>query len=125
MFDQQKIEPKQGMVVDFGTMKGRIQSTTGGRVRVDFNNPLAGKTLKYDLEVVEKIESAEDKIRAIGQFFGADDLAGTVNDDVLLETKYRLPAESKERIVLLVMKFVCPDKKNVKFIEVFERPTSL
>ncbi len=125
VFEQQNVEPKQGMVVDFGNMKGRIQSVTGGRVRVDFNNPLAGKTLKYELEVVEKIEDNEGKVKAIGEFFGVDDLKAKFSEDVELETKYKLPLEIKERIIYLVMKFIATETKKVKFVEVYDRPTSL
>jgi len=125
IFQQQNIEPKQGMIVDFGNMKGRVQSVTGGRVRVDFNNPLAGKILKYDLEIVEKIESNEEKIKAIGEFFGVDDLKAKFGEEVELETKYKLPLEIKDRIIYLVMKFIATDAKKVRFVEVYDRPTSL
>lgn len=125
IFQQQNIEPKQGMIVDFGNMKGRVQSVTGGRVRVDFNNPLAGKILKYDLEIVEKIESNEEKIKAIGEFFGVDDLKAKFGEEVELETKYKLPLEIKDRIIYLVMKFIATDAKKVRFTEIYDRPTSL
>ncbi|MBI4018350.1 MAG: peptidylprolyl isomerase [Candidatus Aenigmarchaeota archaeon] len=126
VFEQQKVEPKQGMVVDFGNgMKGRIQSATGGRVRVDFNNPLAGKTLKYDVEITEKVEGRDEKIKAIGESFGIDDMKAEFGEAVHLETKLKLPLEIKERIIYLVMKFAEPQAKSVKFTEVFDRPASL
>ena len=51
-----EFEPRQGLVVDFSGIKGRIQSVSAGRVMVDFNNPLAGKNLKYELEIARQIE---------------------------------------------------------------------
>ncbi|MBI2578543.1 MAG: peptidylprolyl isomerase [Candidatus Aenigmarchaeota archaeon] len=125
VFEQQNIEPKQGMIVDFGDMKGRVQSVTGGRVRVDFNNPLSGKILRYDLEIMGKIENDDEKVKAIGEFFGVDDLRAKFGEEMELQTKYKLPLEIKERIIYLVMKFVDTKAKAVKFVEVFERPTSL
>ena len=70
-FKDQRVEPRPGMIVDFGGMKGRIQSVDAGRVRVDFNNPLAGHTVKYHIEILEKIEEPTEKIKAILEFFGA------------------------------------------------------
>ncbi|HLD48742.1 MAG TPA: peptidylprolyl isomerase [archaeon] len=64
--------PTAGMVVDFQGMKGRIQSVNAGRVRIDFNHPLAGHTLKYDIEITEKIEGVENQAKAILEFFGVD-----------------------------------------------------
>ncbi len=61
-FKQQKINPIPGMPVEIDNMRGRVQTVSGGRVRVDFNPELAGKTLEFDVEVVEKAESDKDKL---------------------------------------------------------------
>lgn len=45
------IKPKVGMRVTIDNAVGRIVNITGGRVRIDFNHPLAGKHLKLDLKV--------------------------------------------------------------------------
>jgi len=53
-FLKQEIEPRVGLEV---TVKGKpayISAVTAGRVRVDFNNRLAGRTLKYKYKIVEK-----------------------------------------------------------------------
>jgi hypothetical protein len=53
-FLKQEIEPRVGLEV---TVKGKpafITAVTAGRVRVDFNNKLAGRTLKYKYKIVEK-----------------------------------------------------------------------
>jgi FKBP-type peptidyl-prolyl cis-trans isomerase 2 len=62
-FKQEKLNPIPGMPVEIDGMRGRVQTVSGGRVRVDFNHELAGKTLVFDLEVVEKAEKDEDKIK--------------------------------------------------------------
>ena len=46
-FLRQEITPELGMEVSVGGRRGTITSVAAGRVRVDFNNPLAGKTVKY------------------------------------------------------------------------------
>jgi peptidylprolyl isomerase len=42
-----------------------VRSVGSGRVQLDFNPPLAGKTLVYDLTVLSKIEDTEEKIKAL------------------------------------------------------------
>ena len=74
-FKEMKSEPKQGMIVDFSGVRGRIQSVAAGRITVDFNNPMAGKKLIYELEVKEKIEDDVEKIKAISEFFGIEEIS--------------------------------------------------
>ncbi|MFH1125927.1 MAG: FKBP-type peptidyl-prolyl cis-trans isomerase [Candidatus Altiarchaeota archaeon] len=62
-FKQQGINPIPGMPVELDGRMARIQTVAGGRVRVDFNHDLAGKTVTYKVEVVSKAGSNDDKIR--------------------------------------------------------------
>lgn len=64
-FRRQDIDPQVGMEVSIKNRRGTITAVTAGRVRVDFNRPLAGNSLRYRLKVVEKIEDPEGKLRAI------------------------------------------------------------
>ena len=122
VFKDNKMDPQQGLVVDFSGMKGRIQSVAGGRVRVDFNNPLAGKTLVYELEIKEKIENPEEQVKAIFEFFGIEKAEVEMSDDVEIET-VKLPVEMKEKISSLILDNVKVAEKpvqKVKFIETYE-----
>ncbi len=64
--------PQPGMLIESEYGVGKILSVTSGRVTIDFNNPLVGKTLLYRLKVVGKIEDPEEKIRTILDYFGAE-----------------------------------------------------
>ena len=64
-FLKQEVHPEVGMEVALGGRKGTITQVTGGRVRVDYNNPLAGRTLDYKAKVMKKASSPEDKLRAV------------------------------------------------------------
>jgi FKBP-type peptidyl-prolyl cis-trans isomerase 2 len=61
VFKSQKINPVPGMPVEVDGMRGRIQTVAGGRVRVDFNHELSGKTLVFDVELVEKAKDNKEK----------------------------------------------------------------
>lgn len=114
-------EPKPGLIVDFSGLKGRVQSISAGRVMVDFNNPLAGKALNYEIEVNEKIEGMENKVKAILEFFGIGKARVVAGETVEIETP-PLPVEMKERISSLVMKHITEKKiDSVRFVDVYER----
>ena len=59
-FYRMEIDPYPGMTVTLGNRTGTIMSVTAGRVKVDFNNHLAGHDLKYVFTVTEEI--TEDKL---------------------------------------------------------------
>jgi len=68
-FRKNSMDPYPGMIVSADNMYGRVLSVNSGRVRVDFNHPLAGKVLVYDVEIKSKIEDAEEKIKALAEFY--------------------------------------------------------
>jgi len=68
-FTKQKLTPFPGMPVEVNDMQGRVQTVSGGRVRVDFNHPLAGKKIKYDLKIVEVVTGTENRISAMLEKF--------------------------------------------------------
>ena len=55
----------KGEEVTFGRERGVITSVLGRTVRVDFNPPLAGKTLIFDVTVKEIVSDPIDKLIAI------------------------------------------------------------
>ncbi|MBI2445945.1 peptidylprolyl isomerase [Candidatus Micrarchaeota archaeon] len=66
-FREQKIDPYPGLVLEMDGRPAKVQSVDGGRVRVDFNSDLAGKTVQYDFTVKKVYRSAEDKAQALGR----------------------------------------------------------
>jgi len=57
------VRAEVGKVVEVGGQLGTIRSVSGGRVVVDFNHPLAGKTLVYQFKVIKKLEDDVEKVR--------------------------------------------------------------
>lgn len=64
-FRRMDIEPEPGIEVTIRNRRGRVISVTPGRVRVDFNPPLAGKTLRYVFTVTDHLTDAADQVEAI------------------------------------------------------------
>jgi FKBP-type peptidyl-prolyl cis-trans isomerase 2 len=77
--ERQKLEPIVGKEITVKDKSGRektgiVTMVTPRRTRVDYNNPLAGKTLKYKYKVVDKASEVEDKVSTILEMdFGRKD----------------------------------------------------
>ncbi len=59
------INPVVGAQIEFQGKDAVVRSMGAGRVLLDFNPALAGKTLIYDVTVSKKLESNEEKIGAL------------------------------------------------------------
>ncbi|MBZ9571228.1 peptidylprolyl isomerase [Methanobrevibacter sp. TMH8] len=66
-FKKQGMTPHVGMELTSEGHKGRVLTISGGRVRVDFNHDLAGKTLEYAVVVSDIIEEDEERIKSMIQ----------------------------------------------------------
>lgn len=63
-FRRQKITPEVGLDVIIKNKPARITAVTAGRVMVDFNHRLAGRTLVYKYKITKKVGAAKDKVLA-------------------------------------------------------------
>ncbi|MGD0160687.1 MAG: FKBP-type peptidyl-prolyl cis-trans isomerase [Candidatus Bathyarchaeia archaeon] len=59
------ITPTLGKRVEFGGKTATVRAVGAGRVLLDFNPALAGKTLVYDTTVKKKLETKNEKIAAL------------------------------------------------------------
>jgi peptidylprolyl isomerase len=64
-FGEKAGELTTGDVVEVDNRMGVVRFIGSGRAQVDFNHRLAGKTLVYDVEVIRKVETDEEKVRAL------------------------------------------------------------
>jgi peptidylprolyl isomerase len=59
------ITPQLGARVEFEGKLAVVRTMGAGRVQLDFNPPLAGKTLVYAVTLQKKLETREEKINAL------------------------------------------------------------
>ena len=59
------ITPQLGMRVEFEGKLAIVRTIGAGRVQLDFNPSLAGKTLVYEVTIQKKLETEEEKINAL------------------------------------------------------------
>ncbi len=70
-FKKEKMTPFPGMIIEANGRNARVQSVSGGRVRVDFNHPLAGRSVEFDVEIKEEITDKEKGTKAVFEkYFG-------------------------------------------------------
>lgn len=64
-FKKNKVAPEVGMVVNWRNQRGVVSTVGGGRVRIDFNPPLAGKTLTYKVTVRKVYDEPAGRVKAL------------------------------------------------------------
>jgi peptidylprolyl isomerase len=90
-FRSQNVNPFPGAVFNFDGRIAKILTVSGGRVIVDFNNPLAGKTIIYHVNVIKKVDDASEKAKAIINFLFRRDIPFSIKDKkVTLEVEKKM-----------------------------------
>jgi len=84
IFAEQNINPIPGVMFNFDGRIGKVLTVTGGRVMVDFNNPIAGKDVEYKVRVLRKVEDGNEKTKALIDFLFKKDLKFEIKDKKLI-----------------------------------------
>jgi peptidylprolyl isomerase len=123
-------EAKVGDVIEMDNRVGIIRSISSGRVQIDFNHRLAGKTITYSFKVVKVLDDDRERVVALIRRrlpVKQDKLNVVINNDGMLEVF--IPEEYymqeglqivKRGIANDIFKYV-KSIKSIRFIEVYER----
>jgi len=84
VFAEHKLNPVPGIVFNFDGKIAKVLTVSGGRVIVDFNNPIAGKEVVYEVEVVRKITDLNEKVKSLNEFLFKKDFDFEIKDKKLL-----------------------------------------
>jgi peptidylprolyl isomerase len=121
--------PSLGARIDYGGKMATVRTIGAGRVLLDFNPPLAGRTLVYDVTVKKKFETEKEKIASLihrrtpaleeGKFefsVKAKTVAVEMPEDAFYLEGIQL---AKRGIALDIQKFL-PEITTVTFTETFK-----
>ena len=114
-----------GAPVNIGGRQGYLSYLAAGRARIDYNHPMAGKTLRYVFTVVKEVKGKEDKVLGLLESnsghsgfevsFKGDDLSIILPQAMLFDTN---SAMLKFRLVTMIRDAV--ECGKVSFVEVHE-----
>jgi len=93
-FKKNNMDPYPGMTLQLDNTIAKVISVSGGRVMMDFNNPLAGKEVNYTFKITRKITDNSEKINAIQDFF--------------LKQRYNFTIDKKNKKVIFKEKLIKP-----------------
>jgi len=124
-----EINPVVGARIEFQGKMATVRSTGAGRVLLDFNPPLAGRTLIYEVKITKKLDAAEEKIGALihrrvpvveENKFQLTLNAKNLTIDMPEETFYVEGIQiAKRGIAMDIQKFL-PEVAETKFVETFK-----
>lgn len=69
IFHSKQVDPRPGMTLSMDDMLVKIIAVSGARVVADFNNPMAGKDMKYKFTVARKVEDEREKCKVVFEMF--------------------------------------------------------
>ena len=107
-FKHQKIQPMPGLQLNIDGVFGIVKTVSGGRVLVDFNHPLAGKDIVYDVKIKRVIDDDAEKVRALLHLvFHMHDAEIETKDGYLtIKVKDEIPNEAQEEFRKIVERTV-------------------
>ncbi len=124
-----EINPVIGARIEYQGKNASVRSIGAGRVLLDFNPPLAGKTLVYDVTIIKKLENNEEKIGSLVHrrvpVVEENKFKLTIQDQSLTidmpeDTFYVEGIQiAKRGIAMDIQKFV-PEMTETKFVETFK-----
>ncbi|MBI4210779.1 MAG: peptidylprolyl isomerase [Candidatus Diapherotrites archaeon] len=125
-FTERKIRPLPGLIVDVNGQYGRVQTVSGGRVRIDLNSDLAGKEVEYELKIVKELKGTQEICQELAEkFFPLKSSKAEVRagkDGI----KLKLPKELVQQLTPITVEYtktlrsVLPDMSEVTVVESFE-----
>jgi peptidylprolyl isomerase len=123
-------EAKVGDVIEMDNRVGIIRSISSGRVQIDFNHRLAGKTITYSFKVVKVLDDDRERVVALIRRrmpVKQDKLNVVINNDGMLEVFIPEEYYMQEGLQIIkrgiandIFKYV-KSIKSIRFIEVYER----
>ncbi len=115
-FRQQNIQPVPGLQLNIDGVFGVVKTVSGGRCLVDFNHPLSGKDLLYDVKINKLVDEDKDKLKALLQMkLQVKDAQIELKEgSASIKLSQNVPKESQEEFRKVAGRLL-PNVKNVDF----------
>lgn len=129
--EKQGVRIAMGERITFGREQGVITQILGRTARVDFNPPMAGKTLRFDVTVKGIVSDPSEMVFAVlkrripaipKEKFSVGIKGKTVTVDFPMESRYIEGIQYAEIGVAMDTLKVIPNSEKVKIVVTYERP---
>lgn len=129
-FREKGVEPIPGRQVDLDGRPAMVRAVGAGRVQLDYNHPLAGRTLIYDVSIEKVLEDENEKILNIismripeveNSKFTLHKAKEEVTIDIPEEAFYLSGLQVAKKEITSDLQKYLPDVDTVSFREVFKR----
>jgi FKBP-type peptidyl-prolyl cis-trans isomerase 2 len=124
-FFEQQINPMPGLQVNIDGAIGIVKTVSGGRTLVDFNHPLSGKEVVYDVKVKRIVTDKKEQVASIMSMLGmktAEISVDASGSKAKIATKVVLPAPITDELKKKIKELVGVDAEFVKIEEKKEEP---
>jgi len=112
LFKKQNIQPFPGLQINIDGLLGIVRTVSPGRSIVDFNHPLAGHTLVYNLKINRIITKDDEKISSLLNFFMKDPKIKLEDNKLTIESPIPEPIQ---KLLEEKIKKLTPNIKEIKF----------
>src|SRR5437867_3196108 len=131
-FREKGIDPIPGGQVELDGRAAVVRAVGAGRVQVDYNHPLAGRTLVYDLSIEKVFEEDADKIlsiisRRVPEIPSEKFTLGQHDRDLTIEVPeeafYLSGIQVAKKAIASDLQKYLPRITSISFLEIFKKPS--
>lgn len=115
-FRRQNIQPFPGLQLNIDGIFGVVKTVSGGRCLVDFNHPLAGKDLVYDVKINQIVDDTKEKIKSLLKMhLHIKDAEIEIKEgSAVVKLKHKIPKDAEEEFKRTASKTIA-SIKNLDF----------
>jgi FKBP-type peptidyl-prolyl cis-trans isomerase 2 len=97
-FRKQRINPQPGLRVNIDGLVGTVKTVSGGRTVVDFNHPLSGRTLSYEVSVKRVVTDVAEQVEAMLTLLGIKAEKKIEGEKLVLMVPDKVSDEAQQKI---------------------------
>lgn len=121
VFLKDRIQPQVGLIVEVDGMQGIIRTVNSGRTIVDFNHPLSGRDVSYEVKILKKIEEETKKAGSILELLHIPINKIEFKEGILdVNLKVKLPKELTDELTKQITRLV-KTIKEIKYVNPEEK----
>ncbi|HZY93565.1 MAG TPA: FKBP-type peptidyl-prolyl cis-trans isomerase [Candidatus Bathyarchaeia archaeon] len=129
-FREKGVDPVPGRQIELDGRPATVRAVGAGRVQLDYNHPLAGRTLIYDVSIEKVLDDEKDKIlniisRRLPEVDSSKFTLNKTEDELSIEVPeeafYLSGLQVAKKSVISDLQKYLPELDTISFREVFKR----